>query len=188
MKILQNAATLQHYEFLQNCSRLIARLGKKSVRLVIGTMRNEQLHREFNVWIRNIRMSHTTRFLICIQIFVFLKLITHSSAAYYPTLVQTTQARLIHLIAGDIQHNGFFPQPIRSVQSDNHKCLVDIQRPYVVLESGVAEQRLVKRKVQQHMWSIENQDSRAKNINTTNIFKRPRAGTRPRTRSSKPKN
>ena len=66
LKILQNAATREHYEYLQNCSRLIARLGKNSVRLVIGTMRNEQLHREFNVWMRNIRRSHTTRLLICI--------------------------------------------------------------------------------------------------------------------------
>ena len=186
LKILQNAATRHHYEYLQNSSRLIARLGKNAVRLAVGTTRNEQLHREFNVWMRNIRRSHTTRLLICIQIFVFLKLITHSSAAYYPTLVQTTQARLIHLIAGDIQHNGFFPPPIHSIQIDNLYCLGDVHKPYVVLEPAVGKKRLVKRKLQKHMWSIDNHDSRVKRTNTTNIFMRPRAGTRLRTR--KPKN
>ena len=185
LKILQNAATRHHYEYLQNSSRLIARLGINAVRLAVGTTRNEQLHREFNGWMRNIRMSHTTRLLICIRIFVFLKMITHSSAAYHPTLVQTSQSRLIHSIAGEIQHNGFFPAPINSVQIDNLNCMGDIHKPYVVLQQGVANKRLVKRKLQKHMWSIENKVSRVKHIHTTNIFKRPRAGTRQRTRKPK---
>ena len=185
LNILQNVATRHHYEYLQNSSRLIACLGINAVRLAVGTTRNEQLHREFNVWMRNIRMSYTTHLLICIRIFVFLKIITHSSAACYPNLVQTSQWRLIHSITGDIQHHGFFPAPINSVQIDNLNYMGDIHKPYVVLEQGVANKRLVKRKLQKHMWSIENKVSRVKHIHTTNIFKRPRTGTRQRTRKPK---
>ena len=64
LKILQNAATRVHYEYLQNSSRLVALLGENAIRLGVGTTRNEQPHREFNIWMRNIRMSHLTRFYI----------------------------------------------------------------------------------------------------------------------------
>ena len=76
-----------YYEFLQNSSRLIAYLGHKAVRLGVGTTRNEQLHYELKFWMRNIRMSHLTRFYICIRVFVLMKLLVHSSACYSPTWI-----------------------------------------------------------------------------------------------------
>ena len=103
LRILQNGSSRSHYEYLQNSSRLLTRLGNSGLRLAVGTTRNEQLHYEFKTWMRNIRMSHITRLYTCIRVFVFCKLVTHSSACYSPTLIQTTQSRLIHLIASEIR-------------------------------------------------------------------------------------
>ena len=102
LKIIKNASSRVHYEYLQNSSQLLTYFGKKAVRLAVGTTRNEQLHYEFKTWMRNIRKSHITRLKICIQTFVFTKLVTHSSACCAPTLVQTSQKRLLNLIAGEI--------------------------------------------------------------------------------------
>ena len=185
LKILQNAATRVHYEYLQNSSRLVALLGENAIRLGVGTTRNEQLHREFNIWMRNIRMSHRTRLLTCIRVFVFLKLITHSSAAYSPTLIQNSQSRLIHSIAGKIQHNGFFPAPDYTFQIENITCGGNINKPTVFLNPDVVNKRLTKRKLQKRQWSIENKVPRITRSNTTNVFRRPRAGTRQHTRKPK---
>ena len=185
LEILQNAATRLHYEYLQNSSRLVARLGQNAVRLGVGTTRNEQLHCEFNIWMRNIRMSHRTRLLTCIRVFVFLKLIAHSSAAYSPTLTQNSQSRLVHSIAGKIRHNGFFPSPVHSAQIDNINCLGDINKPKVFLNPDVANKRSAKRRVQKHLWSIEKKKPRVAHSSNTNIFKRSRAGTRLHTRKPK---
>ena len=46
MEFIKNGASREHYEGLQNSSRLIAHLGKLSERLGAGTARNEQLHNE----------------------------------------------------------------------------------------------------------------------------------------------
>ena len=77
---------------------------KSGLGLSVGTTRNEQLDYEFKTWMRNVRMLHITR--LYIRVFVFCKLVTHSSACYSPTLTQTTQSRLIHLIASEIRYNG----------------------------------------------------------------------------------
>ena len=175
LKILQNAATRIHYEYLQNSSRLIAYLGKKAVRLGVGTTRNEQLHHELTTWMRNIRMSHLTRFYICIRIFLFLKLVTHSSASYSPTLIQTSQARLIHTIAGDIRHNALFPVPLRTAPFNTNNQSGNINTPHVLLAPNVAKKRSSKRKLQSIMWSKNNIVARDKQLHKTNIFRRPRA-------------
>ena len=175
LKILQNAATRVHYEYLQNSSRLIAYLGKKAVRLGVGTTRNEQLHHELKTWMRNIRMSHLTRFYICIRIFLFLKLVTHSSACYSPTLIQTSQARLIHTIAGDIRQNGLFPVPLRTAPFNTNNRSGNINTPHVKLAPDVAKKRSSKRKLQSIMWSKKNIVARDKQLHKTNIFRRPRA-------------
>ena len=175
LKILKNASSREHYEYLQNSSRLIALLGKKAVRLAVGTTRNEQLHYEFKSWMRNIRMSHVTRLKICIRTFVFSKLITHSSACYSPTLIQNSQKRLLNLIAGDIRHNGFFHGQI---SPPDIKYQININNPRLPVNTNVADKRLKKRKIQRRMWSNEKKIPRVASRQHTNIFKQPRSGKR----------
>ena len=171
LKILQNASSREHYEYLQNSSRLIALLGKKAVRLAVGTTRNEQLHYEFKSWMRNIRMSHVTRLQICIKIFVFSKMITHSSACYSPTLIQNSQKRLLNLIAGNIRHNGFFHVQI---SPPDNKFQINSNTPYLPVNTNVADKRLKKRKIQKPMWSNVKKIPRITPRQHTNIFKQPR--------------
>ena len=45
VQIMKSDASRDHFEGLQNCSRLLAILGTKGSRLGTGTTRNEQLHR-----------------------------------------------------------------------------------------------------------------------------------------------
>ena len=80
-QIIINGASRQHFEGLQNGSRLLERLGPKGVQLGVGTTRNEQLHRELKSWIRNIYQTHEDRLQTGLRIFLFAKLLTHSSAA-----------------------------------------------------------------------------------------------------------
>ena len=176
LRILRNAATRTHYEYLQNSSRLIAFLGDKAFRLGVGTTTNEQLHHELKIWMRNIRMSHFTRFYICTRIFVFMKLLVHSSACYSPTLIQTSQSRLIHTIASEIRHKGLFPEPRRSAHKGNTNLCGNIHKAPIKLVQHVAIKRSLKRKSQKILWAKENTIARVPQQHSTNIFKRPRAG------------
>ena len=110
-QILQNGASRIHFEGLQNASRLMVRLGVKGERLGVGTTRNEQLHRELKSWMRNIYQSHEDRLQIGFRIFMFTKLLTHSSAAYSPTLRQIRQHRLLSVLAGKLRTAHFFVPP-----------------------------------------------------------------------------
>ena len=175
LKILQNASSRLHYEYLQNSTRLLNRLGKSGLRLAVGTTRNEQLHCEFKTWMRNIRMSHITRLSICIQIFVFTKLVAHSSACYSPILIQTTQSRLIHLIANEIRHIGLFQPPISNSPSHKINGFAVMNKPHVILSPCVEEKRSKKRILEKIMWSKKKKVTRVKHLQNTNIFKRPRA-------------
>ena len=181
LRVLQNASCREHYEFLQNSSRLIARLGKSAVRLAVGTTRNEQLHHEFKSWMRNIRMSHVTRIQISIRVFVIAKILSHSSACYSPTLVQKTQLRLINSIAGEIRHMVFFKEPLHPVPESIRSGLADIISPVVLLDPSVSKERSNKRKLEKAMWSKEKKIARVKVLNKTNIFRLPRAGNRTQT-------
>ena len=174
LKILQNASSRSHYEYLQNSTRLLNRLGKSGLRLAVGTTRNEQLHYEFKTWMRNIRMSHITRLSICIRIFVFTKLVAHSSACYSPTLIQTTQSRLIHLIASEIRRIGLFQTPISNSPSHQINDSAVMHKPHVILNPRVAEKRSKKRILEKIMWSKTKKITRVKHLQNTNIFKRPR--------------
>ena len=107
-KIIKNGASRVHFEGLMNGSRLLMRLGTKGTRLGIGTTRNEQLHRELKSWMRNIYQIHEDRLLTGLSIFLFCKLLTHSSAAYSPTLTQNSQQRLLYIIAGKLRTSNFF--------------------------------------------------------------------------------
>ena len=158
LRILQNASSRSHYEYLQNSSRLLL-----------------QLHYEFKTWMRNVRMSHITRLYIYIRVFVFCKLVTHSSACYSPTLIQTTQSRLIHLIASEIRYNGLFQAPIHNPSTHKINGLAGLNKPHIIFSPGIAEKRLKKRDLERKMWSKKKKVTRVKHSHKTNIFKRPRA-------------
>ena len=117
LKILQNGALRKHYEGLQNSSRLFARLGPKDVRLGTGTARNEQLHHELKSRLWNIIMSHQDRLQNGFRIFILAQLLAHFSASEFPTLTQTSQSRLLSVMAGKLRVNGFFATPINPVLS-----------------------------------------------------------------------
>ena len=67
--ILKNGSSREHFEALQNGSRLKTYLGKSGDRLGVGTTRNEQLHRELKSWSRNIYKSHKGRLQCGFRIF-----------------------------------------------------------------------------------------------------------------------
>ena len=176
MEILRNGASRHHFEFLQNSSRLVARLGSTGKRLATGTTRNEQLHRELKSWSRNIYQSHKGRLQNGFCIFEFAKLLTHASAAYSPTITQLRQRKLLLLIAGRLRQDGFFPDllpivGIRSVSSPLNRG--SLQTALVPTDTGVASARKKKRQLNKQMW-----DKTAKKFcskpTTTNIFKRAR--------------
>ena len=117
MDILKNGASQEHFELLQNSSRLLAHLGSSGKRLGIGTTRNEQLHRELKSWSRNMYQSHKGRLQNGFRIFKLSKLLTHASAAYSPTLTQARQCNLLSLIAGRMRQFSFFPSIIPETRS-----------------------------------------------------------------------
>lgn len=94
LTILKNSASREHFEGLQNSSRLMTLLGASRNRLGVGTTRNEQLHRQLKSWGHNIYQSHKGRLQSAFRIFEITKLLTHSSAAYSPRLTQLRQQRL----------------------------------------------------------------------------------------------
>ena len=109
LRILKNGGSREHFEALQNSSRLLSRLGAAGHRLGAGTTRNEQLHRELKSWGRNLYQAHIPRLQNGLRIFELTKLLTHASAAYSPTLCQSSQQRLLKIIASNIRETGFFP-------------------------------------------------------------------------------
>ena len=84
--------------------------------LGVGTTRNEQLHRELKSWMRNIYQTHEDRLQTGLRVFLFAKLLTHSSAAYSPTLKQCSQQRLLSIIAGKLRPAQFFHNHLFSLQ------------------------------------------------------------------------
>ena len=156
-QILKNAASRTHYEGLQNASRLFAKLGLKGNRLGTGTTRNEQLHRELKSWMRNIIMCHEQRFQNGLYIFLLAKLLTHSSAAYYPSLSQTTQSRLMTTIAVNIRLVGFFQQPNNQIalRDSTAQTRSALHRHYVPNNVCNTTSRKAKRKRENVMWKKE---------------------------------
>ena len=178
LKILRNGASRNHYEGLQNSSRLFARLGPKGARLGTGTARNEQLHRELKSWMRNIIMSHQNRLKNGFRIFILAKLLTHSSASYFPNLTQTSQSRLLSIIAGKLRVNGFFPTPIitdlpTSPITETRKDLHIHAIPY---NTSSTVTRVGKRKLEKVMWGKRKTTKGTRIRNNTDVFQRPRKG------------
>ena len=176
-QIMKNGASPEHFEALFNCSRLLAHLGKKGSRLGTGTTRNEQLHRELKSWTRNIYQSHRRRLLNGFRIFVMVKLLTHSSAAYSPTLTQTRQRRLLSLIASKISQGRFYSPKcaLLSVAGDQ-KSLEDakLQTVHRHIDTSCALARKKKRQTNKSNWAKRKMPSKSAKISLTDIFKRPR--------------
>ena len=177
LDILKNGSSRSHYEGLRNASRLMTYLGAKASRLAIGTTRNEQLHRELKSWSRNIYQCHRGRLQTAFRIFELAKLLTHSSAAYSPTLIQTSQRRLLSLIAGKLRDEGFFPAPpLYQRGSSVQPCLArdSLQTVLVATDNSSALSRKCKSQANKLNWQKQKKPKRCKEGSTTNIFKRPR--------------
>ena len=176
-QILRSGTAWHHFQALQNSSRLLARLGSKGKRLGVGTTRNEQLHMELKAWGRNIYQAHVGRLRCSFRIFEFAKLMTHSSAAYYPTLIQTRQRRLLCIIASRLRTSPFFPSC--SPQLENRPvqielCRADLHKPESQIDSVSGKLRKQEEKENQIMWKKEKRKRLTKKRNTTDVFKRRR--------------
>ena len=177
LQIMKNGASREHFEALQNCSRLLAHLGSKGARLGTGTTRNEQLHRELKSWTQNIYQSHRGRLLNGFRIFVMAKLLTHSSAAYSPTLNQTRQRRLLSLIAAQMTQVRFYPMPnapqniSENTEFKKEEKLHTVQRQ---IDTPCAVARKKRRQTDKQNWGKRNLSACSDKSSSTDIFKRPR--------------
>ena len=177
LRILQNGAQRCHFECLQNSSRLMALLGPRGSRLGTGTTRNEQLHRELKSWSRNIYQSHEYRLRNTFRIFELTKLLTHSSAAYFPTLMQTRQQKLIAHIAGHIRNVSFFPPvlanpPASLLSLPLHRR--SLKMCHTKNNITISLERKKKRQNNKRNWRKKKKASRRGKASSTDIFKRPR--------------
>ena len=156
-------------------------LGSQADRLGTGTARNEQLHHEQKSWMRNIRMAHEDRLRNGLSIFMFAKLLTHSSAAYFPTLCQTSQSRLLFILSVKLPTYGIFPTPniaVNSISSPiNSRDHLHVNVP---TNAGTAITRASKRKLENVMWKKRQIPLRPSVRSYTDIFRRPRVDIRDR--------
>jgi len=161
-QILKNGSSREHYEGLQNSSRLLSRLGPERARLGTGTTRNEQLHREIKSWMRNIISSHRQRLESGLRVFLLSKLLSHSSAFYHPTLTQASQSQILSTISGTLRQIPFFPIPVLSpfftqslIQGRN-----DLAKPVVPENANAELERTTKRKLEKIMWQKQEKHPR----------------------------
>ena len=176
-QILQNGASRIHFEGLQNASRLMARLGVKGERLGVGTTRNEQLHRELKCWMRNIYQSHEDRLQLGLRIFIFTKLLTHSSAAYSPTLRQIRQHRLLSVLAGKLRTAHFFIQPEENISQGTSPLAEGralIRLPNTSVDERTSSVRQSSRENRSDNWKKMTRTNREPRFSTTDVFKRRR--------------
>ena len=159
-----------------NGSRLLMHLGSKGSRLGVGTTRNEQLHRELKSWMRNIYQIHEDRLQIGLRVFLFSKLLTHSSAAYTPTLTQFSQQKLLYIIAGKLRYNNFLPVPsdITPHTSPIDLSRNQLQRAFVNEDASFSMIRHIERERCNRNWKKTVKKNRISHDNNTNIFKRRR--------------
>ena len=177
LNILINGSSRTHYEFLQNSSRLMTRLGDKGMMLGTGTTRNEQLHRELKSWGRNIMKAHIGRINTGLKIFVLTKLLTHSSAAYSPTLTQVSQSRLLSQIAGKFREISFFP-PTNQSGAYDRSISNNLDHARVVQNDEITGKRQRDLIKNSEMWTKRKLMRRPIRSNNTNVFKRARTKTR----------
>ena len=175
-QIIRNGASRQHFEGLQNGSRLLERLGPKGAQLGVGTTRNEQLHRELKSWMRNIYQTHEDRLQTGLRVFLFAKLLTHSSAAYSPTLKQCSQQRLLSIIAGKLRSAQFFSQSPVLPTNTLSMALTrnDLQATPVDEDPTFSETRSRERVRNSLKWKKLDKKNKKPHGSATNIFKRRR--------------
>ena len=178
--IIRNGAKRSHFEALQNSSRLLFGLGDKGLRLGVGTTRNEQLHRELKSWMANIYQIHIDRLIIGLRIFAFAKLLTHSSAAYYPTLHQKTQQRLLSVMAGKLRSIKFFPSSSSAICSSNNDIYIpsltrdQLHSAPTSSNSYLVQSRRKKRSLSKLNWKKTKKVIIHKKGSGTDVFKRRR--------------
>ena len=135
-----------------------------------GTTRNEQLHRELKSWGRNIMQAHIGRLSTGLSIFVLAKLLTHSSAAYSPTLTQASQSRLLCQIEGKIRVMSFFPPVTKPADLDG-SISEKLDYPRVVVNGEITKSRKEEQTKESKMWTKRNLKRHHTRPNDTNIFK-----------------
>ena len=180
LQVLENGSSREHYEGLQNSSRLLSRLGPERARLATGTTRNEQLHRELKSWMRNIISSHRQRLESGLRVFLLSKLLTHSSACYHPTLTQASQSRILSTISGALRQIPFFPKPqfSPSVTPSLIQGRNDLAKPVIPQNTHAKLERTAKRKLEKIMWQKQENYPRFRQHSKTNVFRRPRIDNR----------
>ena len=179
LQILKNGASRLHFEGLQNSSRLLARLGTKGNRLGTGTARNEQLHKELKGWMRNIFQIHSDRLQRGFRIFELSKLLTHSSAAYSPTITQTSQQKLLFLLASKLRKAGIFSSYYTRVGDTTVPLSPDLSGNldvayYRKTNSSLNTTRILNQQLNKRNWEHRRKRERIKRPTPTNVFKRPR--------------
>ena len=179
LQILKNGATRVHFEGLQNSSRLLVRLGTKGNRLGTGTARNEQLHKELKGWMRNIFQIHRDRPQRGFRIFELSKLLTHSSAAYSPTITQTSQQKLLFLIASKLRTAGIFSSYYTRLGQTTGQSLSKSSGNLDVVyynnsNSSLNITRKLNLQLNKRNWENRRKRERINRPTPTNIFKRPR--------------
>ena len=177
LKILKNGGSREHFEALQNSSRLLSRLGAAGRRLGAGTTRNEQLHKELKSWGRNIYQAHIPRLQNGLRIFELTKLLTHASAAYSPTLCQSSQQRLLNVIASDIRETGFFPPLLNHLMppaATSNLKRSDLQTALVQPSATSVLRRKQIRLENKRNWKKKGKQLKRGTPNSTNVFKRRR--------------
>ena len=182
-EILRRGASWDHFQGLQNASRLLTHLGSKGKRLGTGTTRNEQLHMEMKAWGRNIYQVHLGPLQCRLRIFELGKLMTHSSAAYTPTLIQTRQRRLLCSIAGRLRKDPFFPSCMTRIEGFSptiHCRREDLQIAEKKENPATATLRKQERSENLAKWKKVKRKVSTGKENTTDVFKRRRVSTEPK--------
>ena len=127
-------------------------------------------------------MAHIDRVYNGLRIFMFVKLLTHSSASYFPTLIQCSQSRLLSIIAGNLRVQGFFPtQNITNLSIPLPTgTRNDLHVSHILTDTGTSATRAYKRKLETAMWNKRNTEPRPSFHSETDIFRRPRIDSRDR--------
>ena len=108
------------------------------------------------------------------------KLLTHSSASYNPTLTQTRQRRLLFSIAGRIRKEGFFLSGTNHLEGNSLRTNItrdDLHTAVVGSDSSTAMLRKIERKQNHAMLTKDKRKRSIPHENTTDVFKRRRVNS-----------
>ena len=95
-KLLFNAAAPSRMQWYLNSQRLHHSMAPAKIALLgSGTSPNETLQAEMNRWCRNQSEWYASTAEMQLQVYMFAKLVAHSSALYYPTLRQLRHSEVL---------------------------------------------------------------------------------------------